>query len=102
MMSDLVLEAEVTGMHLPGLSLVSANPDLHTEAHGIVVIGLGISAAALLGQWLVTRLFSWLRWGKVMLSRESSAIVGLEKEEPLLPWGAAKGSIETYALGQKK
>jgi len=69
-----------------GLSLVSANPDLHTEAHGIVVIvwfaiGLGISAAALLGQWLVTRLFSWLRWGKVMLSRESSAIVGLEKEE---------------------
>eukprot|EP00439_Symbiodinium_sp_Y106_P061208 s1840_g9.t1 len=52
-----------------GLSLVSANPDLHTEAHGIVVIvwfaiGLGISAAALLGQWLVTRLFSWLRWGK--------------------------------------
>ena len=90
MMSDLVLEAEVTGMHLPGLSLVSANPDLHTEAHGIVVIvwfaiGLGISAAALLGQWLVTRLFSWLRWGKVMLSRESSAIVGLEKEEPLLP-----------------
>lgn len=69
-----------------GLSLVSANPDLHTQPHGIVVIvwfaiGLGISAAALLGQWLVTRLFSWLRWGKVMLSRESSAIVGLEKEE---------------------
>jgi len=66
--------------------LVSANPDLHTQPHGIVVIvwfaiGLGISAAALLGQWLVTRLFSWLRWGKVKLSRESSAIVGLEKEE---------------------